>query len=155
MYHFIIDQAGKIEETNLNTVLAFHSNEIQYSILIPSKLKQELFSQCYKKYKNKLTYRIFSYCISLLLRNKLRKDSLIVIDDEYPKHGRDIKSLLIHFLKLEKDCIIIDNIGRKSKAHRIANQTFSGKLKPNKILSKKELNLKKILSRKQLRKLLK
>jgi len=51
--------------------------------------------------------------------------------------------------------IKFDNIGRKDLSHKIANQTFSGKLKPNEIINEKQITLAKIIPQKKLKEYLK
>jgi len=155
MSHFTIDQAGKIENTAENTILACYSNEIQYSIKVPKKLKQEIFNSCYKKHKKRIMIRMFSFCVSLLLKDKINEDSLVILDNEYDGHQGTIKQLVLTFSKISKNSLQIKEIGKKDPSHRIANQTFSGKIKPNKIITVKELSLEKIFSSKKVRKLLK
>ncbi len=155
MRHFTIDQSGKIEETNVDTILAFSSSEIQYSIKIPKQMKQNIFIQCQKKHKTTLVLRLFSYDLSLLLKGKVNKDSIISIDDEYPGHGKDIKQHLTQYLGLQEEQIKFTLIGKKDSAHRIAYQTFRGKLKPDQIVTEKEFNLEIIIPAKKIKELLK
>ncbi len=155
MQHFTIDQAGKIEQTNEDTILALCSKNIQYTIKIPKQLKQKIFSQCHKRFKKNLTFRTFSYGVCLLIKNKINQNSLIMIDNEYPGHERDIKQYLLKFSKLKKSQIKFTQVGKKDASHRIANQTFSGKLKPNEIILTKNLTLKNILPEKKLKQFLK
>ncbi|MDP3698158.1 MAG: hypothetical protein Q8R47_01085 [Nanoarchaeota archaeon] len=120
MRHFTIDQSGKAEDTSMDTILAFSSNEIQYSIRISKKIKQNIFTQCQKKHKTNLALRLFSYGLYLLLKEKVDKDSIVIIDDEYPGHGRDIKQYLVQHLGLQKEQIKFTLIGKKDSAHKIA-----------------------------------
>lgn len=155
MHYFSIDQAGKIEETNKDTILALYSNEIQYSIKIPKKIKQELFNQCKKRHRKKIMLRMFFFGLFLLLKDKIQENSTIIIDNEYPGHEKNIKQLLLKFLKIKKEHIRFDSIGKKDPSHNIANKTFSGKLKPNEIITEKLLNLNRIIPKKKLKKFLK
>lgn len=144
--YFTIDQAGKIEHTNEDTVLALCTAETQYAIKIPKLLKQNIFNRCKREYKNNLVYRIFSYCLYLLLNGRITPNSVIIIDEEYKGHGKDIKNYLLKYLeKISAENIRFQEIGKTDPSHRIANQTFSGKLKPNEIISEKQLNLNAIL----------
>ncbi|MBR9675968.1 hypothetical protein GOV05_03095 [Candidatus Woesearchaeota archaeon] len=155
MRHISVDQSGKVEATSVDTVLALNSTDIQYSILIPKKIKQEIFGRCKKQYKKKIMIKTFSYSLYLLLKKKVQKNSIIVIDDEYPKHGKNIKNYLATKLKFDAHQITIGNIGKKDEAHRIAYDTYRKKIKPNEVITSKQLNLNKLFSRKDLEKILK
>jgi hypothetical protein len=157
MNQFTIDQAGKIEESGKGTILSLCTNEIQYTIKIPSKLKQDIFNQCKKRYKNNITFRIFSYGLSLILENKIKKYDKVIIDNEYPGHENDIKGLLLNYMKgnIKKEQIKFDQLGKKDSSHRIAYQTFCGKLKPNDIIDEERLNLKKIVHNNKLKEFMK
>lgn len=150
---FTIDQSGKIEETNKDTVLAFSSNKTQFSILIPCKLKQEIFLKFDKKLKKKITLRLFSYGLFLLLKDRANNSSIIHIDNEYDEHDKDIKQMLINYSGIKKENIKFINIGKDANAHKVAYKTFKKKMKPNEIIN--ELDINKIFSNNQLKKLLK
>src|SRR3989344_4265826 len=154
MRHFTIDQSGKVEDTSAHTILAFSSNEIQYSIKIPKQIKQGIFTSCQKKHKTNLALRLFSYGLYLLLKEKVDKDSIVIIDDEYPGHGKDIKQYLMQHTSLQKEQIRFALIGKKDSAHKIAYLTFCGKLKPNYVVTEKEFNLNVIIPTKKLKELL-
>lgn len=151
---YYIDQAGKIECTCDDTVLALWSDEIQYSIKISKKIKQNIFNACKKSYRKKLMLRLFAYSLHLLIQDKTPKSSIIVIDDEYPGHGKDIIQHLEQYSGLKRT-IRIDLIGKKNHAHRIANQTFSGKLKPNQHIKEEQVDLTKLIPNKKLKEYLK
>ncbi len=155
MSYLTIDQAGKVEHTNVDTILALCSDKIQYTVKIPKELKQELFNQCKARKKNQLTYRIFAFGLYLLLKGRISQSSIIKIDDEYPGHGRDIKILLLNHLSIQSDQLGIENLGKKDPSHKIAYQTYCGKLKPNDIISEKQLNLPKIIPKKRIKEFLK
>ncbi len=155
MRHFTIDQSGKVEDTSVDTILAFSSHDIQYSIKISKKIKQNILTQCQKKHKNVLVLRLFSYGLFLLLKDKANEDSVVSIDDEYPGHGKDIKQHLMSFLGLQSEQIKFTLIGKKDPAHIIAYQTFRGKLKPNHVVTEKEISLEVLIPAKKIKELLK
>lgn len=155
MRHFTIDQSGKVEDTSVDTILAFSSNEMQYSIKIPKYLKQNIFSQCQKKYKTNLALRLFSYGLYLLLKEETNNESVVIIDDEYPGHSKDIKQYLMQHSNLQKEQIRFELIGKKDQAHKIAYMTFCGKIKPNRIVNERDLNLSLIVQGGRIKELLK
>jgi len=135
-----IDQSGKIEQTWLNTVLAF-SNKHQYSILIPKKLKQTII----KKHKQKQTIlKIFIIGLYYLLENYLHENKHIIIDNEYEGKQNYIKSSLLSLIrkkypKFNKDLISISNISSNSKAHEVAINIQRKHIKPQKTLNQKDI----------------
>ncbi|MEK6983943.1 MAG: hypothetical protein AABX33_05195 [Nanoarchaeota archaeon] len=137
-----VDQSGKIEQTDIDSVVAFRNDE-QYSVLLKKKIKVEILTE----YRNKhvdIHYRLFAILIFYCIRNHLHRIQLIVIDVEYERREADIKKHLLGFIRKEyfdfdKNLIIFSRIGKNSNAHRIAYQTFTGKLAPNKIVTKKEV----------------
>jgi hypothetical protein len=159
--HIEVDQSGKIEDY-IDTVIAFRNKE-QYTVLLKRKLKNEILSKYRKKHKD-IYYRLFAICvfycpkkslydfwdtknsmrIFLCLKDYLDKVKFIVIDKEYEGREIDIKKHLLRFIwncysDFDKKLIKFHRIGKKSNAHRLAYQTFSGKLAPNKIITKKEV----------------
>ena len=140
--HIEVDQSGKIEQLNMNTVIAF-SNINQYSVLISKEVKQ----QAYKLYKGKvndLRYRLFCIGVNYCLRDYVKEKELIVICFEYKGKENLIKSFLIDFLR--KDYVLIDpkiirfgKIGKQSNAHAVAIDVYRGNRRPNKILTLQEL----------------
>ena len=136
-----VDQSGKIENS-CDTVIAF-SNKEQFTVLLPQKLKNKLLKSITPK--RQAIYKIFARAVYCCIKDYLDIDKQIIMDDEYRKHGNDIKSYLLNDIRKEKQLfnkhlIIIRPIGEKSKAHKIAYQTFCCKLKPNKILTEKDFS---------------
>ena len=56
-----VDMSGKIEDLRQDTVIAF-SNSEQFSVLLPKKIKRELFQEFRSKFRQ-LRFRIFSICL--------------------------------------------------------------------------------------------
>ncbi len=136
-----IDQSGKIEDY-VNTIVAFRNGE-QFSVLLERKVKRDIMIKYSKEYKD-IKYRLFAVCIFYCIKNYLDKIQNIVIDVEYQGRERDIKKHLLRFIhrvspEFDKDRINFYTIGKKSGAHRIAYQTFKGKLSPNKTITMKEV----------------
>ena len=139
--HIEIDQSGKIEDY-LDTVVAFRNKE-QYTVLLKRQIKTEILTHYRTKHKD-VHYRLFAILIYYCIKNYLDKIQLIVIDNEYERRDADIKKHLLRLIwkenpNFDKRLIIFSNIGKKSTAHRLAYQTFIGKLAPNKIITKNEV----------------
>jgi len=137
-----VDQSGKVEKTNKDTILAF-SNDIQYSIRIPGKVKRKLKQKFRKQNRIRLfVYRIFAAGIVLLIKNHLRKINVLIIDREYPGHEKWITNMILEMLKRmrrKQPDIRFSQIGRKSNAHYVAYGTAIKKRKPDKTISFKEI----------------
>ena len=143
--HLEVDQSGKIEDTRTHTVLAF-SNEIQYSILIPVQVKRECVTTLRGRFKSgKIFYlRLFIVGLFLLLKDHLHEVTSVTIDVEYEGKERDIRRLLLFYLRriypyLEKDVIGFRRIGKSSNAHKVAIETFRGRREPDKVIRAEEI----------------
>jgi hypothetical protein len=136
MAHIVeLDQSGKIEATNEDTILALAQNTHDtYAVLIPATLKRYLIKTLRKKYaKPQILYlRLFCASLFLLLRGYgLTKLSTVVIDTEYWGHEAEIKGELLNFIRRQapdfpKDAIVFTQIGKQSPAHQAALATFRG-----------------------------
>jgi len=136
-----IDQSGKIEDY-MDTVVAFRNRE-QYTVLLKRKIKTEILSEQRNKYKD-IKYRLFAILIFYCIKDYLGRINLITIDNEYEGREADIKKHLLKFIleyhpSFDKRLIRFSSIGKKSYAHRLAYKTFTGKLSPNRIITKKEV----------------
>ena len=139
-----VDMSGKIEQTDVDTVVAFRNDE-QYSVLIKKKVKVDILTDYRNKYKD-IHYRLFAVLIFYCIRNYLHKIQLILIDIEYERREEDIKRNLLRIIwkkhsHFDKKIINFSRIGKKSHAHKLAYQTFIGKLSPNKIITKNEVKI--------------
>jgi len=94
-----IDQSGKIEQTNLDTIIAL-SNNIHYSLILPKRVKRTLQSLFRDKARPRMfIYQTFSALIAILLINTKPK-SKICIDTEYQGHDDIIRSQISHYISL-------------------------------------------------------
>ena len=137
-----VDMSGKIEQTEMNTVVAFRNKE-QFTVLLQRKIKTEFLTKYRSKYKD-VHYRLFAILIYYCIKDYLSKIQLVIIDNEYEGREEDVKRNLLRLIwkthpNFDKKLITISRIGKKSNTHRVAYQTFVGKLSPNKIITKKEV----------------
>ncbi|MBS3093528.1 hypothetical protein J4456_03030 [Candidatus Pacearchaeota archaeon] len=139
--HIEVDQSGKIEQLDRDTVIAF-SNDYQYSIFIPRKVKQE-FYRLYRVRIKHLRYKLFVIGIYYCLRDYFRLNELILIDCEYSGKENLIKSLLLNLFRkyhlINPKIIHFGTIGKRSNAHAAAIDVFRENRKPNFTLSLKDI----------------
>jgi len=132
--HIEIDQSGKIEQLNYDTIIAF-SNDHQYSVLIKKSIKREIFVKYKSKVKN-LRYKRFCLGIYYCVKNYLNNYNSMTIDFEYKGKENLIKSLLLDYIRLEfsgfnSKLIRFGSITKNSNAHAVAIDVFRGNRKPN------------------------
>jgi len=139
-----IDQSSKIEYTSKDTVVAF-SNGKQKALLIRASDKREIqkvFREAGKP--DMFVYKTFAILIYFLIKKDIKDIQEIVIDKEYPGKEYLIKHLFLQILRgqkkaIDKENIYFKQIGKKSKAHEKAINTFQGKIKPDIVVSFKEI----------------
>lgn len=120
---YLIDQSGKIEQTERHSVIACVNDQ---NITI------------FKEFP----YLTFSTIISLLIfKGKVTKK--ITIDREYFGHEDLIKTYIsqhLRFLGVNKiPLLVFGHVGKLSKAHQVAYQTAVRKNKPTLITNAKEI----------------
>lgn len=133
-----IDQSGKIENTNVDTVVAYTNHE-QRSILLSAREKriiQHIYRDAGKPHI--FVYRTFALLIFLLVRDRLEQIQEIIIDDEYPGWHFMIKNFILQQIRVviadfDKHSINFQCIGKKSLAHNKAYTTFTKKQAPDMI----------------------
>ncbi len=118
-----IDQSGKIEQTNKDTIIALSNNK-QYSVLLPKKTKRLL--QEYFRNQNRprmFVYDTFSALISIILL-KVKPISPVYIDREYFKNEPLIKARILELMNKFNTKYIPDIefmlVGKSSPAHLLA-----------------------------------
>lgn len=127
-----IDQSGKIEDTNKNTVVAFSNSRFK-SVLIGAKEKREVQKLFRRIGRSRMfVYRSFAILIFLLIRRHLKEIQKITIDEEYPGKESLIKNLLFQEIRavnadFDKKNIVFRRIGKKSRAHFVAYGVAAGK----------------------------
>lgn len=138
-----IDQSGKIEQTNKNTVLAI-ANSKTFSILLKAKdkrLLQDIFRTLFNK-QRQYVYEVFSALVYLLL-STVRPKVRILIDKEYPGQEDLIKLLVLKYYddqgQTAPEDIEFGLVGKSSPAHNAAYKVFKKKIKPTKVVTFEEV----------------
>jgi len=126
-----IDQSGKLENTNISTVVGFSNGKCK-SIIIASREKIRL-QKHFRDIDKRMIYIYFTFSamIYLLIKSE-RKIEDIIIDTEYPGHEHLIKSYLIQFFtkankKINKKRIYFRQIGHESNAHNVSITSYRSK----------------------------
>ena len=141
-----IDQSGKIEQTNIITVVAFSNGE-SGSLLLSAKDKKILQEIFRKANKTKIfSIQVFAALVFLLIKNYMFKNETMVIDKEYPGHENLIRSYIVQLvntqpkIKIEASNINFKTIGKSSNAHEVANKCFKNRK------AEKNTNFKEVLA---------
>ena len=137
-----IDQSGKIEQTNLNTIIAI-TNSQQMSVLLKKadkrKLEKIFIELGIRKF---FPFLVFSATIAVLLKHFQPKQK-IYIDNEYTGHEDLIQQKIKQYYKslTQKDDLTLNfiQVGKLSPSHYLANKTALCKLKPNLVIPISEL----------------
>lgn len=128
-----IDQSGKIEQTNKNTVLAA-ANGSTAAIILPRKDKRKLQESFRLKGKPQLFIdSVFTVLLYLLIKEINTKLNVLEVDIEYPGHTEIIEHMLEQLTELDIRLRWI-LVGKTSKAHDIAYKVFRKKLKIGKVV---------------------
>lgn len=132
-----VDQSVKIKQTSGDTVLAL-SNDQEFSIVIPARVKRKAIVSLRQRgwYGRRAILACFAAGLFLLLRQSRAQSNLIVIDQEYEGHGRDIKGVLLRHLRsagigISANKITFGRVGKRSGAHQVAWAVHRGKRAPD------------------------
>ncbi len=137
-----VDQSGKIEQTERNTVIAcINSQEITIFLVKSEKRKlQKIFISL--KMKKIFPYLTFAALLALLLK-ALEPKTKIIIDKEYFGHERLIEDKVKMYLEQLGLTILPQiewgHVGKLSKAHNLGYLVAVGKKKPNLIVDAKDI----------------
>lgn len=133
-----IDQSGKIENTNVKTVLAV-CNHIVHTVVIPAKVKRQFQEICRRSGLTRLyVYILFSFGVCALL-SQLKNVPMVTIDTEYPGKEKLIDRIIKALFVNSNIDIKFARIGNKPRVHYAAHDVYAGKKKANKIISLKEI----------------
>lgn len=135
-----VDQSGKIENTRVDTVVAFSDSKTK-SILIPAKEKRRLQKIFREAGKSRVfVYRTFAILIFLLIKDDLKDIDYLTIDNEYPGQDMLIKNYLLQEIRrtrfiLDKKAISFGRLTKKSPAHKEAYAVYKKNKEPNKVVT--------------------
>ena len=135
-----IDQSGKIEQTNKNTILCL-TNDKSYCLVIPARIKRQL--QKIFRFNNQARNFIlftFSAGLAILIRQS-SPGTKVLIDEEYIGKSPIIKNIIFQMLEdLEPTpTIAFKSIGKSSPAHLLAKEVALKRKKADKTVSFKEI----------------
>ena len=140
-----VDQSGKIEQTAVNTVLAFSDGE-QRTLLIPAQVKRQalVYLRGREKSRKSSVLLVFSAALFLLLKEIAEQITLVIIDREYEGHEATIRGRLLQLLReadlqVRADAIAFGSVGRKSEAHYLAWRVHKGEISPDHQVTLSEL----------------
>lgn len=145
-----IDQSGKIEQTERNTVIAC-TNERQFTVLLKKGEKRKLQKLFRAADMQKLfPYLTFSTLIAILL-HKLSPKHKVIIDREYMGHEGFIEERIeVYMAQLGSKVppFSFGHVGKLSKAHQLGYIVATGKEKADLSLTASEV-LKIIFGKKE------
>lgn len=139
---FQIDQSGKIEQTNINTVIAI-TNGKNLSVILRKKDKR-ILEKVFKKMGKAKSYPYVVFAALLAILLKLADiETKAVVDREYLGHENTIRERTLRFLNSldsKRETIIeFGHVGKLSKAHDWAAKVGSKKVKPDKVVGLEEI----------------
>ena len=129
-----IDQSGKLEQLDTNTVVAF-SNKKAGVVYLKAGTKRKIVQYLRTTLiLRKDVYPILFAMVIFLLVESLDKNSTLIIDEEYTGKNEVIKETLEKLLvkrhgKKWQGIIRFDQIGKHSPAHTLAWKTHRQKIK--------------------------
>jgi hypothetical protein len=142
-----VDMSGRIEETTRPTVLAL-ANGVSTTLLMSAKEKRVAIDLLLKRKpetdRTLIHVFIFSNLIFLLVQEHIEALSLVTIDPEYIGYEPVIKNRIMTLCKkagiwIYRDQIEFASVGKKSPAHHLAYKVYKRRVKPNRIVTAKEV----------------
>ena len=142
-----VDQSGKIERTNTDTILAFSDGE-HYSLRIPARVKLAALAKLKQDRPQagqmRHILRIFTAGLYLLIWRYLWAADRIVIDTEYTGHEVIIRERLLYLIRLSNpdytgEEIVFDQVGKRSPAHDLAWGITRGEHRAQHVVTEQEL----------------
>ena len=135
--HVDVDMSGRVEETNRPTALALATGMV-FCIAISAADKRSIIEIIRRKKphwsRKQIHVRFFATLLFLLLRDHIARLDVVMVDPEYPGYEQDIREWVMrlcrqHKIRVYKEQIAFERVGKKSPAHQQAIQVFRGELK--------------------------
>ena len=139
-----IDQSGRVEFTNVSTVVAY-ANGKQKSLLISAGEKRKLQAVFRAAGKPKMfAVKTFAILTFLLIRDDMERIDEITIDPEYPGNEWLVKQILVQLIRryggrLTNEDITFWSIGRQHNTHKRAIAVYRGNTAPDMIVTAKNV----------------
>jgi hypothetical protein len=141
-----IDQSGKVERTQTDTVLAFANGQV-FAICIPATVKRAALEKLRQKHKSgaAIYLRLFAAGLYLLIKDHLRTIDRMVIDTEYTGQEANIRGMLLRLIRQAGVAytghqIEFYQVGKDSPAHALAWAVHRGTRKADHVVTEAELN---------------
>lgn len=140
-----IDQSGKLEDTNKDTVIACVGNHFYRSVLITSSEKRKLQAIFRNIGKPRMyVYRVFTVLIFILIQRHLKKFDRIIIDQEYTGKEELLHNLIYNDIKkfnskFDPNIIVFQEIGKKSKAHILVYNVYKKRQHPDRVITAEDI----------------
>ena len=129
-----VDQSGKIEQTNTDTIVAL-SNDISYTVRLHRKDKRVLKSYFRATHvQGRSRYRVFAAVVAILLA-QVKPSTGILLDNEYKGHEHFIRQHIMQYVQLlgitQSIPLHIGTIRQGSAADLLAGKVGAGVMAPN------------------------
>ncbi len=97
-----VNQSCKIEQTNCDTSIAAVKGDESFCLIIDKNLKRRLLWKHKDKFKSSknLIIRLFAIGAYLVIKELYRSGDMVIVDNEYPSHGRRITAMIASRLKI-------------------------------------------------------
>ena len=140
-----IDQSGKVEDTSLDTVVAYSNGDVVAIVIKASeKRKIQQFFRLAGKPKM-FVYRTFAALLFFLLEGKFRKPGKFIIDREYWGKENTIKDQLLRIIRanyhsnFDPEKISFGLVGKTRDCHKQAVLVLRKKVKADKIVKSEDI----------------
>lgn len=129
-----IDQSIKIENTNKTSYVCLANDKVLISS-ISAKEKKEL-KLYFRELGKPLIFKLFTFSVLCTKVIIAVKPGVIIIDQEYIGHERQIKSFILQIFQMEnaeEPIMSFSQVGKKSPAHKGAYDALTQKKSDMKI----------------------
>ncbi len=140
-----IDQSGKVERTQTDTVLALADGQA-YAIRIPATVKRAALARLRQKGKSAtVSYlRLFAAGLYLLVAGRLSSLERMVIDTEYTGQDANIRGMLLRLVRRAEadypaERIVFRQVGKDSPAHALALAVHRGARQADRVVTEADL----------------
>lgn len=134
--NYQIDQSGKVEQTNKDTVVAFSNSKVGAVIL--SKKEKRHLQEHFRRIGMPSIFVDATFTILIFLLIKNIPNRKWIVDIEYPGHTKTIEKMYDSLSNKSID-FHWKLVGKSSPAHDMAYKVYTGKLKVGKRVTAEEI----------------